>query len=224
MLEVFFNGTAGRIQAKYHKANSAINLPIAIVFHSHPMNGGNINQPVVKATCESFIEKGFNVLTINYRGIGRSEGVFDEGEGELMDAAKALDWMHNKHPSASKIWVCGFSFGALLAMQLVMRRPEIDEYIVISPPINKYDFSFLSPCPIEGLVVQGTLDSVITEAETIKYIDWIKQQQYSNINYSPIYNADHFYREKIEELKASIRDYISQRLEHALMYKPKMNL
>ena len=109
-----------------------------------------------------FAEFGFGVLRFNFRGIGRSQGVFDNGMGELSDAASALDYLQSMNPNAEQCWVGGYSFGAWIGLQLLMRRPEIDGFIAVSPPANHYDLSFLAPCPASGVIIYGTRDSVTT--------------------------------------------------------------
>ena len=64
------------------------------------------------------------------------QGEFDAGIGELADAATALDWLQTSNPAASQTWVAGFDFGAYIGMQLLMRRPETDGFISVSPPTN----------------------------------------------------------------------------------------
>ena len=113
--------------------------------------------------------RGFATLRFNFRGVGRSQGSFDNGIGELSDAAAALDWVQSIHPEASTTWIGGYSFGALIGMQLLMRRPEIRGFISISPPANMYDFSFLAPCPASGIIVQGAADTVVTPGAVQKF-------------------------------------------------------
>ena len=67
--------------------------------------------------------------------------------GELSDAAAALDWLQGMNADAKSCWIAGYSFGAWIGMQLLMRRPEIDCFISVSPPANSYDFAFLAPAP-----------------------------------------------------------------------------
>ena len=78
-----------------------------------------------------FVDYGFGVLRFNFRGIGRSQGVFDNGMGELSDAASALDYLQAMNPNAEQCWVGGYSFGAWIGLQLLMRRPEIDGFIAV---------------------------------------------------------------------------------------------
>src|SRR3546814_6106593 len=84
-----------------------------------------MNDRITQAMYKSFVARGFATLRFNFRGVGRSQGTFDNGIGELSDAASALDWVQSIHPEAQTTWVAGFSFGAWIGMQLLMRRPEI---------------------------------------------------------------------------------------------------
>jgi len=84
----------------------------------------------------AFYNMGFTVLRFNFRGVGRSQGEYDQGVGELSDAASALDYLQAMNPNAKHCWVAGFSFGAWIGMQLLMRRPEISGFISAAPPAN----------------------------------------------------------------------------------------
>ncbi len=152
--EIFIPGPSGRLEGKYFK-NQKNKSPVAIVLQPHPQYGGTMNNRIIYETFNSFYKKGFSVIRINFRGVDKSDGVFDNGQGELSDAAAALDWIERENPGYSQCWVSGFSFGALICMQLIMRRPEVNNFIAISPQPNVYDFSFLSPCPTSGLMLYG---------------------------------------------------------------------
>ena len=160
MPEVIFTGPAGRIEGRYHPG-AAKNAPIAIVLHPHPQFGGTMNHQIVYQLYYAFVHRSFSVLRFNFRGVGRSQGGFDHGIGELSDAAAALDWAQTVNPEARSCWIAGFSFGAWIGMQLLMRRPEIEGFISIAPPANLYDFSFLAPCPSSGLIIHGDKDAVV---------------------------------------------------------------
>ena len=111
MPEVNISGPAGRIEARYHHAGVP-NAPVALILHPHPQFGGTMNNQVVYHLYYSFQRRGFSVLRFNFRGVGRSEGLFDNGPGELADAATALDWMQAYNADASTCWIAGVSFGA----------------------------------------------------------------------------------------------------------------
>jgi alpha/beta superfamily hydrolase len=88
--EIFIPGPAGRLEAKYYK-NPKFGSPVAIVLQPHPQYGGSMNNRIVQTAYNIFLENDFSVIRINFRGVGKSDGVFDNGQGELSDAAAALD-------------------------------------------------------------------------------------------------------------------------------------
>lgn len=212
MPEVFFNGPAGRIEGRYTESTNP-RSPIALVLHPHPLYGGTMNNKVVYNVYKTLVENNFTTLRINFRGVGRSLGKFDEGIGEMTDAAMALDWLQLNNPFSSINLIAGFSFGAWIAMQLIMRRPEITHFLAVSPPVNKYDFSFLSPCPTPGLIVQGDLDSVVPEESVHELAQKLSKQKHIKISYRMINGADHFFREKITKLNKEINDYLKDTFE-----------
>ncbi len=220
MPEVMFNGPEGRIEGRYHHSEKN-NPPIALVLHPHPSHGGTMNNKVVYNTYHSLVKNGFSVLRINFRGVGHSQGSFDNGIGELADAATALDWLEHHNPTANTVWIAGFSFGSWIALQLLMRRPEIQNFIAISPPAAKYDFSFLSPCPSPGLVLQGDSDSIVLEEDVESFVNKLSKQKGSNIDYRVIANADHFFREKMDELVQNLDEYIAEKLSNVKSVKTK---
>ena len=136
-----------------------------------------MNNQIVYNTYYNFAERGFSVLRFNFRGVGRSQGAFDHGQGELSDAASALDWAQSISPEARACWIAGVSFGSWIGMQLLMRRPEIEGFISIAPPANRFDFSFLAPCPSSGLFVHGDKDRVAPLKEVQALIEKLKTQK-----------------------------------------------
>jgi predicted alpha/beta-fold hydrolase len=110
MPELIINGPAGRIEARYHH-DAVHDSPVALILHPHPQFGGTMNNQVVYTLYHTFAERGFSVLRFNFRGVGRSQGIWDGGPGELSDAASALDWLQLIKPDAKSCWIAGVSFG-----------------------------------------------------------------------------------------------------------------
>ncbi|MCX7351153.1 MAG: alpha/beta hydrolase [Alphaproteobacteria bacterium] len=192
MPEVIFSGPAGRIEARYHHSKAA-GSPIAILLHPHPTFGGTMNNPIVHTMYQMFQSRGFSVLRFNFRGVGRSQGVFENGAGELSDAASALDWLQSFNREAKICWIAGVSFGAWISMQLLMRRPEISGFISVAPLAKHYDFSFLAPCPA----------SLVSKLKTQKGI---------SVEHKVIPGANHFFQDKIDELSKICSTYLDKRL------------
>ncbi|MDX7950037.1 alpha/beta hydrolase [Lichenihabitans sp. Uapishka_5] len=213
MPEVIFNGPAGRLEGRFHHAK-ARGAPIAIVLHPHPQFGGTMNNQIVYNMYYAFAERGFSVLRFNFRGVGRSQGSFDHGSGELSDAAAALDWAQTISPEARACWIAGFSFGAWIGMQLLMRRPEIEGFISIAPPATLYDFSFLAPCPSSGLFVHGDKDRVAPMKEVTALIEKLKTQKGIAIEHAVINGANHFFENCVDPLIAEVGAYLDRRLNN----------
>jgi uncharacterized protein len=211
MPEVIFNGPAGRIEGRYHH-NKRTAAPIAILLHPHPQFGGTMNNPIVHALYYAFADRGFSVLRFNFRGVGRSQGLFENGAGELSDAASALDWLQSYNKDAKICWIAGISFGAWISMQLLMRRPEITGFISIAPLAKHYDFSFLAPCPASGLFVNGDLDSVTSPEAVQSLVSKLKTQRGITIEHKVLHGANHFFSDRIDELVKICGDYVDRRM------------
>jgi alpha/beta superfamily hydrolase len=169
-----------------------------------------MNNKITYHIFQTFVERGFSTLRFNFRGVGRSQGMFDKGEGELSDAAAALDWMQEFNPNAPYTWVGGFSFGAWIGMQLLMRRPEIRGFISVAPPANLYDFSFLAPCPTSGLVLQGARDDIVPEPYVEKLVQKLRSQKGIDIDYRVLDRANHFFSESTDEIRHHIHDHMNK--------------
>jgi alpha/beta superfamily hydrolase len=215
MPELIINGPAGRIEARYHH-EPASDSPIALILHPHPQFGGTMNNQVVYSLYYTFVQRGFSVLRSNFRGVGRSQGFWDGGPGELADAASALDWLQMVKPDAKYCWIAGVSFGTWIAMQLLMRRPEIDGFICVAPPSNLYDFSFLAPCPSSGLMVNGDKDRVVPSNSVAELTGKLKTQKGIKIDHEIIPGANHFFEDKTPELETAVGGYLDMRLEKAI--------
>ena len=212
MPELIINGPAGRIEARYHH-ETPTDSPIALILHPHPQFGGTMNNPVVYHLYHAFTERGFSTLRFNFRGVGRSQGFWDGGPGELSDAASALDWLQIVKPEAKSCWIVGISFGTWIAMQLLMRRPEIDAFVCIAPPANLYDYTFLAPCPSSGLMINGDIDRVVPTASVAELASKTKTQKGIKITHEVIPGANHFFEgdDKMAALKEAVGSYVDKR-------------
>lgn len=218
MPDIILTGNAGRIEAKYHHSKVP-NAPLVIVLHPNPLQGGTMNNRVTYAIYSAFVESGFSAIRFNFRGVGKSEGIHDKGEGELTDTAAVLDWIQSIHQGQRELWIAGFSFGALIGMQLLMRRPEIAGFVSVCPPANIYDFSFLAPCPVSGLMVNGERDQVCPLEPVNKLVEKLNTQRGISIDYRVIPDCDHSFKGHIDTLKQCISDHIMMKRNFAISKK-----
>jgi uncharacterized protein len=211
MPDVIFNGPEGRLEGRYQHAKRD-DAPVALILHPHPQHGGTMNNKVVYSLYHAFSRRGFSTLRFNFRGVGRSQGEFDSGLGELSDAAAALDWMQGHNPNATGCWIAGFSFGAWIAMQLMMRRPEINSFIAVAPPASIHDFSFLAPCPASGLMIHGDSDDIIPADSVAKLADKLGKQKNITIDYNLVKGCDHFFRDHLDVMEKHVEKYLDANL------------
>ena len=211
MPDVIFNGPDGRLEGRYQPGKTPT-APIGLVLHPHPQYGGTMNNKVVYYLYHAFARRGFATLRFNFRGVGRSQGEFDNGVGELSDAAAALDWLQSFNPNAASCWIAGFSFGAWISMQVLMHRPEIRGFLSIAPPANMYDFSFLAPCPSSGIIVNGSKDEIVSPDSVEKLVAKLKTQKAITIDHTVIEGAGHFFENELEQLVRVVDNYLTLRL------------
>lgn len=205
---VYFRGNNGRIEGKYY-ASKDKTAPAVLIVPPDPRYGGNLNNIVLKKIEECFAKCGFTTLIINYRGIGKSDGVFTNQDDAIYDTATALDWLQEQNPEASHFWIVGYSFGAWVAANIMMRRPEIESFILVSPIVKKYDFHFISPCLCSGLVVTGEKDEFTPFEEVSKMVDEMNETNLTHTVFINIEQANHLYKEKLDELSGEIERYVN---------------
>ncbi|MCE2521975.1 MAG: alpha/beta hydrolase [Rhodobacteraceae bacterium] len=215
MPAIIFSGPEGRLEGRYHPQDQK-DAPVAIVLHPDPRHGGTMNNKVAYNLHYCFYRMGFAVLRFNFRGVGRSQPgptAMDEGVGELADAASALDYIQAQNPNSKQCWVAGFSFGAWIGMQLLMRRPEITGFVSVAPPTNRFDFSFLAPCPSSGLIVNGTSDVIAPASSIDQLVAKLQDQRGITIAHTPLEGAGHFFENAhMDSLVQNVTGYVSRRL------------
>ena len=211
MPEVIYSGPDGRLEGRIHTVEGR-RSPVALILHPLPQFGGNMNNPIIYHLYQTFLKRGFSVLRFNFRSVGKSQGTFDQGIGELSDAAASLDWLQSQVPDSRGCLVAGYSFGAWIAMQLLMRRPEIEGFISIAPPANMYDFNFLAPCPSSGVIMHGQEDKVVPEEDVLRLVEKLQAQKNIEVEYESIPKANHFFEKEHDIIVKKVNDYLDTRL------------
>jgi hypothetical protein len=204
-MKIFFNGIAGRLEGHYDAPSQNTPVGKALILHPHPLYGGTMNNKIVHAAYQAFKSANYAVMRFNFRGVGRSEGEHGKGSDDLSDAAAALNWMSIHNPSISGPHIIvGYSFGAWIGMQLLMRRPDISQFIIIAPPITMFDFNFLAPCPNPGLVIYGGKDQLTPSKNMEDFIRHLKGPKNNNITTCCLDNADHYFKNHTDDIKTEI--------------------
>ncbi len=188
-------GTAGRIEALLQDRDGAAPAFTALVCHPHPLYGGTLHNKVVHRTASTLFGLGAAVLRFNFRGVGKSEGSFDRGRGEAEDARVAFEWLRAKYPDRRR-WVAGFSFGSWIAARTAAAHPDVEQLVMIAPPVHTQDFGFLKSASVPKLVIQGTGDEVCRPENLAKqYPDWSEPKRLVEVP-----EASHFFDRKLHEL------------------------
>tara|TARA_R110000868_G_scaffold124172_2_gene328415 strand:- start:10399 stop:11082 length:684 start_codon:yes stop_codon:yes gene_type:complete len=211
MPDVIIPGPAGRLEGRYSPSEDPT-APVALILHAHPLGGGHMENPLVEMMYDSFRKRNFATLRFNFRGVGRSQGSYDQGLGELSDAATVLDWVQGYNATARYCWVAGHSFGAWVGMQLLMRRPEIAGFVSVAPPTNMYDFTFLAPCPASGIIVHGGADKIVPAEDVERVMSKVRVQKGIEIRREIIPEANHLFTEHLPELERRMNTYLDDRI------------
>ena len=183
----------------YYKFYKRKNIPIVFI------HGVGLDHEMWFPQVRSF--KYNSILVYDLLGHGktplRKKTVkFEDFSNQLNDLLKYLN--------INKINLVGFSFGSLIAMQLLMRRPEINRFIVISPQPNVYDFSFLSPCPTSGLMIYGKKDELVP-VEHIKELEKrLSAQKGIKVEFQSVAEANHFFSKNENMLTKCLDKYIKK--------------
>ena len=154
-------GPAGRLETILDEpADSSTEPRAAVVFgHPHPQYGGTMHNKVVYQAAKALSRIGCSVLRFNFRGVGTSAGSFDNGEGETGDFRAALDFMHDRYPSA-RLWAGGFSFGSWIALALGAGDPRVSTLIGIALPLSRHDFEPVRASAKPKFFIQGERDDL----------------------------------------------------------------
>ena len=132
----------------------------AVLAHPLPVEGGTMHTKVVFQTAKALARTGCVVLRFNFRGVGRSDGAWDDGLGELEDYRAALDYMASRHQNL-ELWAAGFSFGSYVAMTVGADDARVCALIGIAPPVHRYDFSRVAASKKAKFLIHGEADELI---------------------------------------------------------------
>ena len=171
-----------------------------VITHPHPLYGGSMHNNVVMAISQTYQKMGYTTLRFNFRGVGSSQGSFDDGIGEQEDVRAAIAYLADL--GMKQIDLAGYSFGAWVNGHLNCTRAGIANMVMVSPPVAFIKFDSVSTIDCLKLIVTGSRDD-IAPAEMIRqsYHEWNAEAQFEVIN-----GADHFYggdEDRLEDILAS---------------------
>lgn len=182
---------------------------VALVLHPHPLFGGTMHNKVVFRAAAGLNEAGVVTLRVNFRGVGQSTGEHDEGRGETEDVRAGLDYLSANYPQMN-LFMCGFSFGARIGLEVGISDPRVTYLISIGTPLNNYDFSFLSQCSKPILFVHGARDEHGDVEKLRALVSKIGTHTEAHLVVIP--DADHFFEGHLNEMKRAIADWAKSKL------------
>ncbi|MDQ6975128.1 MAG: alpha/beta fold hydrolase [Mariprofundaceae bacterium] len=202
---LFIKGPVGQLQAIYQTGKHG--YPAVVLCHPHPLYGGTMRNKVVYWMARALNDGGCSVLRFNFRGVERSDGVWDDGRGEANDASAALAYMRQQHPDAP-LWLAGFSFGCYAGLQAASINHHVTQMIAVAPAVHMHDFSFMAEriTPVPCTVIAAKDDEIVPYdvlqawAMTCPSVDW----------YS-IAGAGHFFPQHRDMLQKLLREQVEKR-------------
>ena len=197
----------GQLEAILKEPRQGSPKGVALVLHPHPLGGGTMHNKVVFRAAAALNDAGLTVLRINFRGVGQSTGVHDDGRGEQDDVRAGLDYLSQQYPD-QRITLCGFSFGARVGLEVGIQDPRVEFLIGIGTPLEKYDFNFLSRCRKPLLLVHGEHDEYGDVEQLRKLAADLEKNTPVRLVVVP--GAGHFFDGGLDELKRAITEWATE--------------
>ena len=196
--KVYWNNGNLKIEGLFWKTSGESGV---VICHPHPLMGGSMHNNVVEAIQEAFSSQNYTTLRFNFRGAGNSTGNYDEGRGEQEDILSACEYL--KKNGIQKISLAAYSFGAWVGSKVLEEgKIKFEKVIMVSPPLNYFDFNWDNLVNKISMMVSGDHDQ-FCDVEILR-----KQAQKNNYQIETISKTDHFYSGKERELIDILRKFI----------------
>ncbi len=211
---LFIPGTAGRLEARVTEpvtGSSGSSGAIAVVLHPHPLFQGSLENKVVFTLTRAASSAGAGTIRFNFRGVGKSEGHYGEGIGELADVHSVVSWARAQWGPEPALWLLGFSFGAGLAIQST-RALEGTALVTIAPPVHHLALApeQLPACP--WLIIQGEDDEIVPVPAVI---DWSRKLPTQAI-FELWPQVTHFFHGQLVPLRSTVSRFLVDRIHQPL--------
>ena len=205
--EFLLTGPAGKLECLVDVPEPGTEKPAtAVLCHPHPQHGGTMRNKVVTIMERALRELGLTTVRFNFRGVGESEGTFDDGEGETDDLNAVVSWVRESCPDTD-LWLAGFSFGAYISLRAAQDLP-VRQLISIAPPVERYGFEKLMPPNCPWLVVQGDEDDVVSPEAVQGWADSMDQP----LDFIMMEGTGHFFHRRLMDLRGLIKNHVQPNL------------
>jgi len=202
---LFIPGPVGRLEALFEWDPEKAPRLTTLVCHPHPLYGGTMHNKVVFRAAKAALELGLPTLRFNFRGVGKSQGEFGQGRGELEDTRAALDYLATRFPKLPLAAV-GYSFGTRVGLAVGASDPRVRALAGLGLPVASERLDFLRECRKPKLIVQGTEDAfgprpqvatLFASLPEPKRLHWVE-------------GADHFFAGKLDEVQAALGAFLRE--------------
>jgi hypothetical protein len=196
------DGPAGALEALLESPEERPVSGCAVVCHPHPLHGGTMTNKVAHTLARSFLGVGFASLRFNFRGVGDSEGRFDNGDGEVDDVLAAVDWLRGEVPDLP-LWLAGFSFGAAMAVRAAVEVGPAG-LVSIAPAVSRFagNLDRQPDCP--WLILQGDQDELVDVDDTIAWVNELEPGPELEI----FPDTEHFFHGKLVLLRNAVEAFV----------------
>ena len=201
---IVLDGNAGSVEAIVTIPEEANSGYFAVIGHPHSLQGGSMNNKVVTTLARMFRDLGVASLRFNFRGVGQSEGEYDDGIGESDDMLLILNELKKRLPRA-RFFLAGFSFGSYVAYRAACQF-EHHALISVAPPVTHYDFNAFSKIPSPWIVIQGSQDEVIEANLVYEFFNSLP----NDVTMLQFSDTTHFFHGKLVELKQRLSTVIER--------------
>jgi len=192
-------GPAGALQVLEEKTVPEP-VAVAVICHPHPLHGGALTNKVVHQLAKTFNDMGAVSVRFNFRGVGKSEGEYDEGQGELEDLVAITRWAGERWQGLP-LWLAGFSFGGFIALKGAQRL-EPRRLVTVAPAVNYFPAESLRLPGLDWLLIQGDSDDIVPAVQVKKWLQ--------SLEYQPrivmIEGAGHFFHGRLNALRQALID------------------
>jgi len=178
--------------------------PGVVLCHPHPLYGGNMHSSLIINITRILSKHGFITLRFNFRGVGYSEGSYGGGIEEAKDVKAAIDFIEGVQPQENNLFLVGYSFGAMVGLQVAENEDSVCGWVGISPPVAMYDFSFLKKSNKPKLIIYGSSDFVCPGEEMKRLFSSLNEPKSLTV----IPGTDHFFLGKEDTIAENVKDFL----------------
>lgn len=194
-------GPAGKLESLVESPRDHNLGVLAVVCHPHPQHGGTMTNKVVTTIARSLQKKGVTTVRFNYRGVGKSEGDYDNARGEVDDLLAVVAWAQVQCEHRD-LWLAGFSFGSYIAAKGATLLPSVSQLVTVAPSVENMDYASLPKIACSWLVIQGESDEVVNPQAVFDYVDSLPESP----SLVRLPDVGHFFHSRLLDLEKLLHE------------------